>query len=135
MRFLCNIAEIPHVRNNQTELEYRLAWARTCLKKANIIIKTQRKTWSIYPKYINVSTLSDEDITLITFLPYYLVCFESDKYSFSVGYYWLSDLLWCEQIFFSFLTMFKTVRWNLHFGMPLLDRSVYFVQTTYTKTT
>lgn len=87
MRFLCNIAEIPHVRNNQTELEYRLAWARTCLKKANIIINTQRKTWSIYPKYINVSTLSDEDIALITFLPYYLVCFESDKYSFSDGYY------------------------------------------------
>lgn len=36
---------------NQTELEYQLAWARTYLKNYGVIINSARSVWSITPNY------------------------------------------------------------------------------------
>ena len=40
------IVDIPHKRGNRSELEYRLAWARTWLKTVNLIINSKRGIWS-----------------------------------------------------------------------------------------
>ncbi|MCM1226138.1 MAG: restriction endonuclease [Clostridium sp.] len=64
MNLSSEITEVPHIRNNQTELEYRLAWARTALKKAKVINNISNRTWSITSKYISFSDLTDDVIEL-----------------------------------------------------------------------
>lgn len=45
------IVELPHPgKNNQTELEYRLAWARTYLKKYGLITNSTRGVWALTPE-------------------------------------------------------------------------------------
>ena len=41
------ITQIPHGRGYDTELEYRLAWARTYLKKYGLIDNSERSVWSL----------------------------------------------------------------------------------------
>jgi len=44
------VAERPHTGNrNQTELEYRLAWARTYLKKYGLLHNSERGVWALTP--------------------------------------------------------------------------------------
>lgn len=64
MKLSSAIAEVPHIRNNQTGLEYRLAWVRTALKKAKVINNTSNRTWSITSEYISFSDLTDDVIEL-----------------------------------------------------------------------
>lgn len=43
-----NILSLPHGKNgSQSEIEYRLAWARTYLKKSDIIENSARGVWSL----------------------------------------------------------------------------------------
>ena len=42
-----DVIERPHGRGNRTELEYRLAWARTYLKKYGLIDNSERAVWSL----------------------------------------------------------------------------------------
>ncbi len=45
------IVEIRHLgRTNQTELEYRLAWSRTYLKKYGLLTNSTRGVWALTPK-------------------------------------------------------------------------------------
>jgi len=39
--------QVPHGRGSQTELEYRLGWARTYLKKYGLILNSERGIWSL----------------------------------------------------------------------------------------
>src|SRR5215211_8003983 len=49
------IIEQPHPgKVNQTELEYRLAWARTYLKKYGLITNSTRGVWALTPKGVDV---------------------------------------------------------------------------------
>ena len=41
------VVQQPHVRGNLTKLEYRLAWARTYLKKYGLINNSERGIWSL----------------------------------------------------------------------------------------
>lgn len=41
------IAEVPHGRGSQTELEYRAAWARTYLRNADLVENSDRGVWSL----------------------------------------------------------------------------------------
>ncbi len=41
------VIETPHGRGNQTELEYRLAWSRTYLKKFGLLDNSARGVWSL----------------------------------------------------------------------------------------
>ena len=47
MRLSSDIAQIPHGRGNDTEVEYQLAWARTYLKKYGLIDNSERSVWSL----------------------------------------------------------------------------------------
>ena len=47
LRLAKEIVEQSHGRGNRTELEYRLAWARTYLKKFGVIDNSERGVWSL----------------------------------------------------------------------------------------
>lgn len=50
-QFPQDVIEEPHPgKTNQTELEYRLAWARTYLKKYGAITNSSRAVWALTPK-------------------------------------------------------------------------------------
>ncbi len=58
------VLEVPHnpAKSNQTEFQYRLAWARTYLKKFGLIENSSRGVWSITPDQRNVDSLNPQDI-------------------------------------------------------------------------
>ena len=56
-----------HLGNeNQTELEYQLAWARTYLKNYGIIINSARSVWAITPDYTAGIELNVKEIVAYT---------------------------------------------------------------------
>ena len=55
-----DVVDTPHGDGPQTELDYRLAWARTYLKKAGAINNTSRGVWTITPAGREVA--SEEDL-------------------------------------------------------------------------
>ncbi len=52
------LLDVPHnsEKSNQTEFQYRLAWARTYLKKAGLIDNSSRGVWVIAPEKRDVET-------------------------------------------------------------------------------
>jgi restriction system protein len=40
---------VPHPRGNRSEIEYRLAWARTLVKDLGLITNSQRGVWALTP--------------------------------------------------------------------------------------
>jgi len=57
------ILEIPHDENGvQTKVEYRLAWARTYLKKYGLIDNSSRGVWALIDNEINTSKLDSDHI-------------------------------------------------------------------------
>lgn len=59
-----DVAEVPHdpEKSNQTELEYRLAWARTYLKKYGLINNSERGVWVIKPEKRDVTSVDPDDV-------------------------------------------------------------------------
>jgi len=59
-----DVLSIPHDpdRSSQTELEYRLAWARTYLKKYGILDNSERGVWVIVPEKKDVTTVKPMDV-------------------------------------------------------------------------
>jgi restriction system protein len=58
------IAEVPHdpEKSNQTELEYRLAWARTYLKKYGVINNSERGVWVIKPEKRDITSVDPDEV-------------------------------------------------------------------------
>lgn len=57
-QFPQDVIEQPHPgKTNQTELEYRLAWARTYLKKYGAITNSSRAVWALTPKGQELKTV------------------------------------------------------------------------------
>jgi len=61
------VAEIPHdpESSNQTELEYRLAWARTYLKKYGLINNSERGVWIIEPEKRDVISVDPDEVVRV----------------------------------------------------------------------
>lgn len=59
-----NVLAIPHnpERSSRTELEYRLAWARTYLKKYGMIDNSERGVWVIVPGKRDVRAVKPQDV-------------------------------------------------------------------------
>ena len=59
-----DVLAIPHnpEKSGQTEVEYRLAWARTYLKKYGIIDNSERGVWVIVPEKREVKTVNPQDV-------------------------------------------------------------------------
>jgi restriction system protein len=62
-----SILAIPHDpdKSSQTELEYRLAWARTYLKKYGIIDNSERGVWVIVPEKRDVTSVNPQEVVRI----------------------------------------------------------------------
>lgn len=57
------VADITHNGNvNQSELSYRLAWARTYLANYGAIQNSARSVWSITPDFVSVDALDEKEI-------------------------------------------------------------------------
>lgn len=58
------VLSIPHNpdKSSQTELEYRLAWARTYLKKFGIIDNSERGVWVILPEKREVTAVNPQSV-------------------------------------------------------------------------
>jgi len=58
------VADVPHdpEKSNQTELEYRLAWARTYLKKYGLINNSERGVWVIEPEKRDITSVDPDDV-------------------------------------------------------------------------
>jgi restriction system protein len=59
-----DVLAIPHNpdKSSQTELEYRLAWARTYLKKYGVIDNSERGVWVIVPEKRDVTAIKPQDV-------------------------------------------------------------------------
>jgi restriction system protein len=58
------LLEMPHNegRGNTTELEYRLAWSRTYLKKFGILENSSRGVWALRPDYSNIPGVDPNEV-------------------------------------------------------------------------
>ncbi len=56
------VLEIPHGSSSQTEVEYRLAWSRTYLKKYRLLQNSARGIWSLLSTTINLDELDPKEI-------------------------------------------------------------------------
>lgn len=57
------ILEIPHLNSTSlSEVNYRLAWARTILKKYGAISNSLRSVWSINPNFSNIEEVDGDSI-------------------------------------------------------------------------
>ena len=57
------VLEYPHLNSSSiSEVNYRLAWARTLLKKYGAITNSARSVWSITPEFSNVVSVDGNEI-------------------------------------------------------------------------
>jgi restriction system protein len=57
-----SITDIPHGNGSQSEFAYRMAWARTYLKKYGIIDNSARAVWTIKPEHVGTKSLDVDDV-------------------------------------------------------------------------
>lgn len=59
-----NILGIPHdpEKSNQTEVAYRLAWARTYLKKFGVLENSSRGVWAIVPDKRHIEKVNHKEV-------------------------------------------------------------------------
>jgi len=58
-----DILQMPHAENDsRTEIEYRLAWTRTYLKKYGILDNSERGVWALNEADINPDNISTDEI-------------------------------------------------------------------------
>jgi restriction system protein len=58
------ILSIPHDpnRSSQTEIEYRLAWARTYLKKYGLLDNSSRGVWVLLPEKADITAVDPQEV-------------------------------------------------------------------------
>lgn len=56
------VIQQPHGRGNTSELEYRLAWARTYLKKFGLITNSDRGVWALTAQGMNVDGVDPREV-------------------------------------------------------------------------
>ncbi|MET0486034.1 MAG: restriction endonuclease [Candidatus Rokuibacteriota bacterium] len=56
------VVEQPHGDRGGTELEYRLAWARTYLKKYGLLDNSSRAIWSLTPKGLETKAVAPQEV-------------------------------------------------------------------------
>lgn len=59
------ILEIPHGSTSKTEIEYRLGWSRTYLKKYGLIQNSSRGVWSLVATSVETKDLDSREIVKV----------------------------------------------------------------------
>ena len=57
-----SIAEVPHGDSNQTEVGYRIAWARTYLKKYGLLENSERGVWTLSERGKATTTVDTKEV-------------------------------------------------------------------------
>ncbi len=57
-----SVIEVPHGSSGMSEIEYRLAWARTYLKNAGLVLNSGRGVWAFTPLGSRTDTIEGRDI-------------------------------------------------------------------------
>ena len=59
-----NLLNVPHnpEKSSQTEIEYRLAWARTYLKKYGLLENSERGIWLIVPEKRDIRSVDPQEV-------------------------------------------------------------------------
>ena len=58
-----SVLEILHIgRASFSEIDYRLAWARTLLKNYGALVNSARRVWVISPEFMNVDRVCGADV-------------------------------------------------------------------------
>ena len=59
-----DLLNIPHnpEKSSQTEIEYRLAWARTYLKKYGLLDNSERGVWLIVPEKRDIKSVDPHEV-------------------------------------------------------------------------
>ena len=57
-----DVTQIPHGKGSQTELAYRLGWARTLLKYYDVLDNSARGVWSFTPKGETIETVDPGEV-------------------------------------------------------------------------
>ena len=57
-----DLAQLPHGRGSQTELEYRLAWSRTYLKQYGLLENSTRGVWSLTAEGWKVDSVEPDEV-------------------------------------------------------------------------
>ncbi len=67
MKLSNDIIEIPHgEKSNKSEVEYRLAWTKTYLKRYGLLENSSRGVWSIVPEKRNIKKVNEKEV--VTFV-------------------------------------------------------------------
>jgi restriction system protein len=61
-KYPAEIVDVPHGEGPRTEIEYRLAWARTCLKKYGLLENSGRGIWAIPNDKRNVKEINSKEV-------------------------------------------------------------------------
>jgi restriction system protein len=59
------VLEISHGSTSQSEVEYRLAWSRTYLKKYGLLQNSARGVWSLVSTSIDLDSLDAKEIVVV----------------------------------------------------------------------
>lgn len=61
--FSDEVLQTPHSnKSSQSQIDYRLAWARTYLKKFNLLDNSERGVWNLINSSVNVEQINSEEI-------------------------------------------------------------------------
>ena len=56
------VIEMSHGETGKSELEYRLAWARTYLRIAGLVVNSRRGVWAFTPEGANTASIDGKDV-------------------------------------------------------------------------
>ncbi len=62
MKLADTILSIPHGADGRSEVEYRLAWARTLLKQVGLLENSSRGVWALANQNINIDNIEPDEI-------------------------------------------------------------------------
>jgi restriction system protein len=93
------ILEILHGSTSQTEIEYRLAWSRTYLKKYGLLQNSSRGVWSLVSTSIDLDNLQAKEIVKVVKNASKIKTTQSDPSQETIeAVETLEDLAWHQQL-------------------------------------
>ncbi|AFZ13472.1 restriction endonuclease [Crinalium epipsammum PCC 9333] len=92
------VLDIKHGSTSQSEVEYRLGWSRTYLKKYGLLDNSTRGIWSLVSTAINIDSLDAKEIVKAVREADKNKTIQADHLDETVGIETLEELAWHQQL-------------------------------------
>lgn len=92
------VLDIKHGSTSQSEVEYRLGWSRTYLKKYGLLDNSTRGVWSLVSTSINIDSLDAKEIVKVVREADKNKTIQADHLDETVGIETLEELAWHQQL-------------------------------------